>query len=210
MKYSSALSALFFKVHINFAPVNTFGVLHGIRAFVPVFLRQGEPAHVINTVSMAGLTYGPMSSAYFMSKHAALALSESLYLELKAKNAPVGVTVVCPELVATKIGESERNRPLHLKRGDAPASPERDAVERAIQLATTTQGIPAAEIAERAIAAMREERFYALAPEGDAWRRQRRMVMHGFDPAHVRSYHPALQRVAQRLHFTASCENWRK
>ncbi len=151
--------------------VNTFGVLHGIRAFVPRMLKQNEPGHILNTVSMAALTYGPMSSAYFMSKHATLALSESLYLELRMKNAQIGVTVVCPELVATKIGESERNRPLHLKRGDEPASPERDAVENAIKLATSSQGLAPDTIAERAIAAIREDRFYALAPEGEMWRR---------------------------------------
>ena len=150
--------------------VNTFGVLHGIRAFVPRMLASGEPGHIVNTASMASFTYGPMSSAYFMSKHATLALSESLYLELKMKNAPIGVSVVCPELVATKIGESERNRPRHLKRGDEPASPERDAVENAIKLATSSQGVSPDAIAERAVDAIREERFYALAPEGEHWR----------------------------------------
>jgi NAD(P)-dependent dehydrogenase (short-subunit alcohol dehydrogenase family) len=150
--------------------VNVYGVLHGIRAFVPIFLKQGEPAHVINTVSMAGFTYGPASSAYFMSKHAALALSESLYLELKNRGAPVGVTAVCPELVATRIGHAERNRPPHLKRGDVAASPERDLVENAIKTATAS-GLSPDAIAERAITAMKEDRFYALAPEGDAWRR---------------------------------------
>jgi NAD(P)-dependent dehydrogenase (short-subunit alcohol dehydrogenase family) len=150
--------------------VNTWGVLHGIRAFVPRMLASGEPGHVVNTASMASLTYGPTSSAYFMSKHATLALSESLYLELKMKGAKIGVSAICPELVATKIGESDRNRPLHLKRGDAPASPERDAVENAIKLATAAQGVAADAIAERAVAAIREDRFYVLAPEGDAWR----------------------------------------
>jgi NAD(P)-dependent dehydrogenase (short-subunit alcohol dehydrogenase family) len=151
--------------------VNTWGVLHGIRAFVPRMLASGEPGHVVNTASMASFTYGPTSSAYFMSKHATLALSESLFLELKTKGAPIGVSVVCPELVATKIGVSERNRPLHLKRGDEPASPERDAVERAIHTVTTTQGVAPDVIAERAVAAIRAGQFYVLAPEGDAWRR---------------------------------------
>jgi NAD(P)-dependent dehydrogenase (short-subunit alcohol dehydrogenase family) len=150
--------------------VNTWGVLHGIRAFVPRMIASGEPGHVLNTASMASFTYGPTSSAYFMSKHATLALSESLYLELKAKRLPIGVSALCPELVATKIGDAERNRPPHWKRGDVPASPERDAVEAAIKAATTT-GISAEAIAERALAAIREDRFYVLAPEGDAWRR---------------------------------------
>ncbi len=151
--------------------VNTFGVLHGIRAFVPRMLASGEPGHILNTASMASFTYGPTSSAYFMSKHATLALSESLALELQMRNARIGVSVICPELVATKIGDSDRNRPLHLKRGDEPASPERDAVENAIKLVTTSQGVPPDTIAERALAAILEDRFYVLAPESDSWRR---------------------------------------
>jgi NAD(P)-dependent dehydrogenase (short-subunit alcohol dehydrogenase family) len=150
--------------------VNTWGVIHGVRNFVPILLRQGEPAHVVNVASMAALTSGPLSAAYFMSKHAVLALSESLFLELRQKGAPIGVSVVCPELIATRIGDADRNRPPHWKRGDAPASPERDLVEGAIRIATRTQGAPPETIAERTLAAIREDRFYVLAPEGDPWR----------------------------------------
>jgi glycerate dehydrogenase len=150
--------------------VNTWGVIHGIRTFVPILLSQGEPAHVVNTASMAALTSGPLSAAYFMSKHAVLALSESLYLELRQKQAPIGVSVVCPELIATRIGDADRNRPVHLKRGDTPASPERDLVEQAIRAATQSQGAPPDVIAERTLRAIREDRFYVLAPEGDPWR----------------------------------------
>jgi NAD(P)-dependent dehydrogenase (short-subunit alcohol dehydrogenase family) len=150
--------------------VNAWGVIHGVRTFVPILLRQGEPAHVVNTASMAALTSGPLSAAYFMSKHAVLALSESLFLELRQRGAPIGVSVVCPELIATRIGDAERNRPAHLKRGDAPASPERDLVESAIKTATQTQGAPPDAIAERTLAAIRADQFYVLAPEGNPWR----------------------------------------
>ncbi len=150
--------------------VNTWGVIHGIRSFVPILLRQGEPGHVVNTASMAAVTSGPLSAAYFMSKHAVLALSESLYLELRLRNAKVGVSVVCPELIATRIGDADRNRPPHLKRGDAPASPERDLIEGAIRATTESQGIAPDVIAERTLAAIRTGRFYVLAPEGNPWR----------------------------------------
>ena len=100
--------------------VNVWGIIHGIRTFVPILLEQDEPAHVVNTASMAGLTTGPLTAAYFMSKHAAVALSESLYHDLAAREGcPVGVSVVCPELVNTRIFQAGRNRPLHLKRDDA-------------------------------------------------------------------------------------------
>ena len=150
--------------------VNTWGVIHGIKSFVPILLRQDEPGHVVNTASMAALTSGPLSAAYFMSKHAVLALSESLFLELRQRNAKVGVSVVCPELITTRIGDADRNRPPHLKRGDEPASPERDLIEGAIRAATESQGIAPDVIAERTLRAIREDRFYVLAPEGNPWR----------------------------------------
>ena len=100
----------------------------------------------------------------------ALQLYESLFLELRQKGAPIGVSVVCPELIATRIGDADRNRPLHWKRGDEPASPERDLVEGALRTATQTQGAPPERIAERTLEAIRAERFYVLAPEGDPWR----------------------------------------
>ncbi len=150
--------------------VNTWGVIHGIRSFVPILLAQGEPGHIVNTASMAALTSGPLSGAYFMSKHAVLALSESLYHELHMKQAPIGVSVVCPELIATRIGEADRNRPAHLKRGsDDELPPETRTVEAAIRTATQGGADPGV-IADRMLEAIVEDRFYVLAPEGDPWR----------------------------------------
>ncbi|MDJ0847500.1 MAG: SDR family NAD(P)-dependent oxidoreductase [Myxococcota bacterium] len=150
--------------------VNVWGVIHGIRSFVPIFLEQGEPAHVVNTASMAAVTSAPLSGAYVMSKHAVLALSESLYHELRMQQAPVGVSVVCPELIATRIGDSQRNRPAHLERdAGEPTSPGTELVEQAIRDATRSGADPSV-IADRAVAAIHEDRFYVLAPEGDPWR----------------------------------------
>ncbi len=149
--------------------VNTFGIIHGIRTFVPILLEQGEPGHVVNTASMAAVTSSPLSGAYNMSKHAALAISESLYLELQMKQAPIGVSVVCPELISTRIGQADRNRPTHLKRGDGPLSSDTEMVEAAIQTATAG-GDPPEVIADRTLEAIREQRFYVLAPEGNPWR----------------------------------------
>lgn len=148
--------------------VNTWGVIHGIRSFVPIFLEQGE-GHVVNTASMAALTSMPLSGAYVMSKHAVLALSESLFHELRMKQANVGVSVVCPELIATRIGEADRNRPAHLKRGDEAPPPETAMVEGAIREATRSGADPML-IADRMVQAILDDRFYVLAPEGDPWR----------------------------------------
>jgi NAD(P)-dependent dehydrogenase (short-subunit alcohol dehydrogenase family) len=90
--------------------VNLLSVAHGIRAFVPRMIDQGE-GHVVNTASAAGLLTGPGMSPYFATKHGVVALSESLYFDLHLVGAPVGVSVLCPEWVRTQIADSERNRP---------------------------------------------------------------------------------------------------
>jgi short-subunit dehydrogenase len=119
---------------------------------------------------MAAVTTAPFTAAYHMSKHAVLSLSETLYLELKAKGGQIGVSVLCPELISTAIGSSERNRPEHLKRKDGEGeTPERDLVEAAISEFTRTGADPSL-MAERVEQAIRDDRFYVLSPEGDDWR----------------------------------------
>ena len=146
--------------------VNLWGVIHGIRTFVPLLLAQGE-GHVVNTASMAGLTSGPLAGAYFLSKHAVLSLSETLHHELAGRG--VGVSALCPELVATAIGRSERNRPEHLRRKDGESErPTIAAVEGTLR-AVTARGLPAERIAARVLEAIREGRFYVLPPDDDPW-----------------------------------------
>ena len=151
--------------------VNVWGVIHGLRTFVPILLEQDEPGHIVNTASMAGLTSGPMTAAYFMSKHAVVALSESLYHELAARQAKIGVSVVCPEVIATRIGDADRNRPAHLKRDDPDdLPPEATLVENALREIVKTGADPSV-IAGRMVEAIREDRFYVVPPDGDPWRR---------------------------------------
>ncbi len=88
--------------------VNLFGVVHGIQAFAPRFKAQGE-GHIVNTASSGGLLTVPGFGAYCATKHAVVGLSEVLYQELAETG--VGVSVLCPGLINTKIFESERNRP---------------------------------------------------------------------------------------------------
>ena len=98
--------------------VNLWGILHGIRAFVPRMLAAQRPAHIVNTVSMAGLCATPFTAPYNVSKFAALAASECLAHDLAAVGAPIGVSVVVPSAVATRIGKSGRNRPDALAGND--------------------------------------------------------------------------------------------
>ena len=149
--------------------VNVWGVIHGIRTFVPILLEQGVEGHVVNTASMAAVTHMPYSGIYTMSKHAVLALSESLYHELKLRDAKVGVSALCPELVSTGIADAERSRPAALSRPEGAApSPERALTEQAIREAMKT-GVAPEAIAERVVEAIREQRFYILSE--DVWRR---------------------------------------
>lgn len=150
--------------------VNAWGIVNALRSFLPHMIEHGEPGHVLNTVSMAGLTISPFSAPYAMSKHAALALSETLFLELRGKQSKIGVSALCPELVSTGIGRAERNRPGHLQRKPGEGdSPERDIVEGGIRDFVHT-GLEPRVLAERAMEAIREDRLYVLAPESNPWR----------------------------------------
>jgi NAD(P)-dependent dehydrogenase (short-subunit alcohol dehydrogenase family) len=91
--------------------VNVMGVVHGIRAFVPRMIAAGRKAHVVNTSSIAGLITGSAAPVYSMTKWAVIRVSEALLASLREEGHPIGVTVLCPGLVRTRIYESERNRP---------------------------------------------------------------------------------------------------
>ncbi len=149
--------------------VNTWGVIHGIRSFMPIMLEQDTEGHIVNTSSMAGVTTIPYASIYHMSKHAVLALSECLYHELTLRGSKVKVSVLCPEMVATQIETSARNRPASLQPESGPTeSKERKLVEQGMAEAIK-KGVPPAEIADRVLRAIQEERFYILSD--GAWRK---------------------------------------
>jgi len=148
--------------------VNVWGVIHGVRVFVPIMLGQDSPAHIVNTASMAGVTNGPMTAVYYMTKHAVVGYSEALYHDLTSTGSRIGVSVLCPELIDTRIGEARRNRPRDLAGFDF-TSPERELVETTLRTLAPTTGIAPAVIAERVLQAIRDEKFYILSDDG--WRR---------------------------------------
>ncbi len=90
--------------------VDLWSVIHGVRSFVPRMLAGGEEAHIVNTASVAGLVSGAVGSSYTVAKFGVVALSESIYYELKRAGHPIGVSVLCPGFVATNIFDSGRNR----------------------------------------------------------------------------------------------------
>jgi NAD(P)-dependent dehydrogenase (short-subunit alcohol dehydrogenase family) len=137
--------------------VNVWGVIHGIRTFVPILLEQDE-AHIVNTASIAGLVPAALG-VYSVTKHAVVALSEALQLELAAAKAPVGVSVLCPGWVRTRIGEAERNRPARFHNEGPEAVNPMVAAGRAALLAS---GTSPEMVAERVVDAVLRDRFYVL------------------------------------------------
>jgi NAD(P)-dependent dehydrogenase (short-subunit alcohol dehydrogenase family) len=99
--------------------VNFWSVVHGIRAFVPRMLAGGEPGHVVNTCSMTAVVKA--GNMYAITKHAVLALSEVLALDFARRDAPIGVTALCPGSIATNLFHGSRNRPASLREDDADA-----------------------------------------------------------------------------------------
>jgi NAD(P)-dependent dehydrogenase (short-subunit alcohol dehydrogenase family) len=141
--------------------VNVFGVIHGIRSFVPRMLAAKQPGHVVNTASVGGLLTGAFLSPYVVSKHAVVALSEALHYELAARGAEIGASVLCPGAVKTGIWRSERIRPTDLAQTATPKA----ADERAFldgMTAAIDAGIEASEIAPFVFDAVAEGRFWIL------------------------------------------------
>ncbi len=138
---------------------NVMGIVHGLRSFVPRMLAQGRPAHVVNTASMMGLLTAPGLGAYGASKHAALAISEALRHDLLAAGAPIGVSVLCPGPVATRIHE-ERTRPAGPRR--AAASDADRAAQKAAILALMQASIPPRTVADAVVRAVRDDRFFVF------------------------------------------------
>ena len=152
--------------------VNLWGVIHGVRVFTPLLLAQGGEGHVVNTASIAGMLSGPGMSVYDVTKHGVVTLSESLYHELRLLGSTIGVSVICPAWVNTRIIDSERNRPAELA-SPAQALPGREDIEKMAR-SLLASGLPPARVASLVVDAVRAGRFYVLPhPEWKAYVRTR-------------------------------------
>lgn len=144
--------------------VNLMGVVHGVRVFTPMMLdaAKKDPAwrgHIVNTASMAGLLAAPNMGIYTVSKHAVVALSETLYQDLSLVTDQVHASVLCPYFVPTGIADSARNRPADLTE-DKPLT-KSQLIGRAMASKAVTSGkVTATTIAESVFDAIRNERFY--------------------------------------------------
>ena len=136
--------------------VNFWGVLYGLQAFVPHMLAHGEDGHIVSTASLAG--WMPGGGTYGVTKHGVLSLSETLYRDLKARNANISASVLCPGFVNTQIFNAERNRPSELTTGAAAP----DSGAAAMASAMLSMGKQPSEIAQVVFDSISADRFYIL------------------------------------------------
>ncbi|TMF52678.1 MAG: SDR family NAD(P)-dependent oxidoreductase [Chloroflexi bacterium] len=143
--------------------VNLWGVIHGIRAFVPRMLAQDTEGHIVNTASIAGLTSGPGLGIYKVTKYGVVTLSETLYHELALRGAKIKTSVLCPGFVNTRIMDAARNRPARLQNDPAEVKmgPESVALIQ-FMLQAVEAGMSPEQVADIAFQAIRDETFYIL------------------------------------------------
>jgi len=139
--------------------VNLWGVIHGVKSFVPRLVARNE-GHVVNTASVAGIINPPGSGAYNVTKHAVVALSETLHHDLRERGCAVGVSVLCPAYVPTGIADSERNRPAGVEA--TVKTKEMLAREQMLKKAVSSGRLSADDVARAVVQAVKEERFYIL------------------------------------------------
>ena len=145
--------------------VNIMGVAHGVRVFTPMMLEAAKKdptyqGHIVNTASMAGLLNAPNMGVYNVSKHAVVALSETLYQDLRLVTDQVSASVLCPFFVPTGISQSHRNRPEEFKqRGIKPTKSQ--MIGQAMSDKAVGSGkVSAADVAQMVFDAIEQDRFY--------------------------------------------------
>jgi NAD(P)-dependent dehydrogenase (short-subunit alcohol dehydrogenase family) len=144
--------------------VNLMGVLHGIKSFLPHIRAHGEGGHIVNTASMAGMQTGLGFSPYGATKFAVVSMSEGLATQLKPHG--IGVSVLCPSFVRTRIGESGRNRPERYGQS-LPLDPASPAAAVVAEIARQIEvGLDPASVAAGVLEAIRQDEFYIFTHPG--------------------------------------------
>jgi NAD(P)-dependent dehydrogenase (short-subunit alcohol dehydrogenase family) len=146
--------------------VNLWGVIHGVRIFTPLMLAAAKAdaafeGHIVNTASMAGLLTPPNMGVYNATKHAVVALTETLYQDLKLVTSQMSCSVLCPYFVPTGIFQSERNRPADLSDQVGPTASQRIAREMG-QKAVSSGKVSAAQVAQLTFEAIAAKQFYVF------------------------------------------------
>jgi len=142
--------------------VDLWGVIHGVRVFTPIMLKQNSPCHIVNTSSVAGMLSTEGMAAYNVAKHGVVTLSETLYHDLKRRGANIDVSVLCPAWVNTAIWDSARNRPEDLQNSVEQKAADDIKLEQSARHAIQSGKVTAPMVAEIVFAAIEENKFYIL------------------------------------------------
>ncbi len=159
--------------------VNLWGVIHGIRIFIPIMLQQDNECHIVNTASMAGLLSGDAGlGIYSITKHGVVALSESLRASFAQMESKIGVSVLCPGIVNTRITDCERNRPAEFCGPDYEPSIERviknhPELEQFVKafIKMYEKGTSPDQAGDVVFEAIKNEMFYILTETGIIWKK---------------------------------------
>ena len=141
--------------------VNLLAVIYGCREFLPRMKAHGEPAHILNTASMAGMSGGPFMAPYFATKFGVVGLSEGLWHEGQATESSVGISVLCPAFVRTGIARSDRNQPDGMG-GWVTAGSQGGARFGEFLATEVNDGIEPGDLADTVLAAVREKKLWIL------------------------------------------------
>jgi NAD(P)-dependent dehydrogenase (short-subunit alcohol dehydrogenase family) len=179
--------------------VNVWGVVHGVRVFTPIMLasEKADPTfqgHIVNTASMAGLLTPPAMGVYNVSKHAVVALTETLYHDLSLVESGLGVSVLCPYFVPTGISQSESVRPSDAKPAE-PATRSQQLSQAMLEKAVTAGKVSAAEVAQMTFDAIRARQFYIYSHPQALGNVDRRMqdILHARNPSDPYEQAPKLR-----------------
>ncbi len=179
--------------------VNLWGVIHGVRVFTHIMLasEKADPTfqgHIVNTASMAGLLTPPAMGVYNVSKHAVVALTETLYHDLSLIESRLGVSVLCPYFVPTGISQSESVRPSDAKPAE-PATRSQQLSQAMLEKAVTAGKVSAAEVAQMTFDAIRARQFYIYSHPQALGNVDRRMqdILHARNPSDPYEQAPKLR-----------------
>ena len=142
--------------------VDLWGVIHGVHTFLPIMRKQGTPAHIVNTSSVAGLMSGvPYIAPYAVAKVGVVSISETLRIEMMMAAAPIGVSVLCPSATNTSVMEAERNRPAQA--GSETRTPDAEEMRLMIRSGFTgPDGKEPEEVAGRVVEAIKTDQFWVI------------------------------------------------
>ena len=142
--------------------VNLWGVVHGLRAFVPQMIEHGEPGHIVNTASQAGLMSGAGGVIYGATKHAVVRITEALYQQLLLDGSALSASVLCPGIIRTRIFSSGRNRPEEGQTDGAGGGAAAEEAAREADRTWMADGLEPEEVADDVLRAIRAKQLYVL------------------------------------------------